>query len=112
MYIKVDINIVNFVTRKRSCLAVLLLAIVHWTAHGQSFDVAQMSFTFPRLYLAGGVTTLRTIEEGKIADLVLIDGNLTEDIHLIRKMEFVFKDGVGFDSKKLFESVQGKVGLY
>ena len=53
-----------------------------------------------------------TIEVGKIADLVLIDGNLTEDIHLIRKMEVVFKDGLGFDSQKLFESVQGKVGLY
>jgi len=26
-------------------------------------------------------------------------------------MEIVFKDGVGFDSKKLFESVKGKVGL-
>jgi len=39
MYIKVDMNIVNFVMRKRSCLAVLVLAIVHWTAHGQSFDV-------------------------------------------------------------------------
>ena len=24
------------------------------------FDVAQMPFTFPRLYLAGGVTTMRT----------------------------------------------------
>lgn len=28
-----------------------------------------------------------------------------------RDMEIVLKDGVGFDSKKLFESVKGKVGL-
>ncbi len=53
-----------------------------------------------------------SIEVGKVADLVLIDGDLTADVHLIRKMETVFKDGVGFDSQKLFESVQGKVGLY
>jgi len=53
-----------------------------------------------------------SIEVGKIADMVLIDGDLTEDVHLIRKMEMVFKDGVGFDSQKMFESVKGKVGLY
>ena len=53
-----------------------------------------------------------SIEKGKKADLILIDGDLREDIKNIRKMELVFKDGVGFDSKKLFESVQGKVGLY
>ena len=53
-----------------------------------------------------------TIEKGKKADLLLIDGDLREDIHNIRKMELVFKDGVGFDSQKMFESVQGKVGLY
>lgn len=52
-----------------------------------------------------------TIEKGKIADLILIDGNLKNDIKNIRKMEIVFKDGIGFDSKKLFESVKGKVGL-
>lgn len=55
--------------------------------------------------------TIGTIEKGKIADLVLIDGDLETDIKNIRNMEIVFKDGVGFDSKKLFESVKGKVGL-
>ena len=53
-----------------------------------------------------------TIEVGKLADLILIDGDLTEDVHHIRKMEVVFKDGTGFDSQKMFESVKGKVGLY
>ena len=55
--------------------------------------------------------TIGTVEVGKIADLVLIDGDLRTDIRNIRNMETVFKDGVGFDSKKLFESVKGKVGL-
>jgi imidazolonepropionase-like amidohydrolase len=53
-----------------------------------------------------------TIEVGKEADLVLIDGNLSKDVSSIRKMELVFKDGIGFDSKKIFDSVKGKVGLY
>ncbi len=53
-----------------------------------------------------------SIEKGKNADLILINGDLTENIRNIRNMEIVFKDGVGFDSAKMFESVQGKVGLY
>lgn len=53
-----------------------------------------------------------TIEVGKRADLVLIDGDPTKDVKDMRKTEIVFKNGVGFDSKKLFESVKGKVGLH
>ena len=34
-----------------------------------------------------------------------------DNIKNIRNMEIVFKDGVGFDSQKLFRSVDGKVGL-
>jgi imidazolonepropionase-like amidohydrolase len=52
-----------------------------------------------------------TIETGKNADLVLIDGDPEKDIHDIRKTEIVFKNGIGFDSKKIFESVKGKVGM-
>lgn len=53
-----------------------------------------------------------SIEKGKAADLILIDGDLTTDITLIRKIRWVFKDGTAFDSKALFDSVKGKVGLY
>jgi imidazolonepropionase-like amidohydrolase len=52
-----------------------------------------------------------TIEVGKSADLLLINGDLKADIKNIRQLETVFKDGIGFDSKKLFESVKGKVGF-
>ena len=57
-------------------------------------------------------TDIGTIEKGKKADLVLIDGDIEKDIKNIRKTAMVFKNGVGFDSKKMFESVKGKVGLY
>ena len=48
---------------------------------------------------------------GKKADLILINGDLSKDISNIRKMEIVFKNGVGFSSNKIFESVKGKLGL-
>src|SRR6476646_2539542 len=53
-----------------------------------------------------------TIEEGKRADLVLIDGDIQKDIHAVRNTEIVFKNGIGYDSKKIFESVKGMVGLH
>lgn len=52
-----------------------------------------------------------TIAAGKKADLVLIDGDITTDIKNIRKIELVFKGGVGFNSQKIFESVKGRVGM-
>ena len=53
-----------------------------------------------------------SIEPDKAADLVLIDGLLSEGIENIRRVETVFKDGVGYDSELIFKSVAGKVGLY
>ena len=55
--------------------------------------------------------TIGTIEVGKNADLVLIDGDPENNINDIRKTETVFKNGIGFDSKKIFDSVKGKVGM-
>lgn len=52
-----------------------------------------------------------TVEPGKKADMVLIGGDLTTDIKNIRKTEIVFKNGVGFDAQKIFESVKGHVGM-
>jgi len=53
-----------------------------------------------------------TVQEGKRADLVLINGDLQKDIHAVRNTEIVFKNGVGFDSRKIFESQKGMVGLH
>lgn len=55
--------------------------------------------------------TIGTIEMGKSADLLIIDGDPSKNISDIRKVQFVFKSGIGFNSKKLFESVKGKVGF-
>ena len=55
--------------------------------------------------------TIGTIEPGKSADLLITDGDPSKNISDIRKVVYVFKNGVGFNSKKLFESVKGKIGF-
>jgi imidazolonepropionase-like amidohydrolase len=51
-----------------------------------------------------------TIAAGKQADLVVIKGDPSTKIEDIENVETVFKDGVGYDSAKLIESVRGVVG--
>ena len=52
-----------------------------------------------------------SIAAGKQADLVLIKGDPSKNIQDIEKVETVFKDGVGYDSQKLIDSVRGQVGI-
>jgi hypothetical protein len=52
-----------------------------------------------------------SIEVGKQADLMVVRGNPAQNISEIEKVEIVFKDGVGYDSEKLIQSVQGLVGI-
>jgi imidazolonepropionase-like amidohydrolase len=60
----------------------------------------------------GRENTIGSIEVGKAADLVVIDGDISRDIENIRKIVWVFKGGVGFNSQKIFSSVKGEVGKY
>jgi enamidase len=53
-----------------------------------------------------------SIAAGKQADLVVIDGDPSTNIADVRKVETVFKQGVGYDPAKLIASVSGKVGLW
>ena len=52
-----------------------------------------------------------SIAPGKQADLMVVKGNPAANINDIEKVEIVFKDGVGYDSEKLIQSVQGLVGI-
>lgn len=47
---------------------------------------------------------------GKQADIMLVKGDPSSKIADIENVELVFKDGVGWDSKKLIDSVKGQVG--
>ena len=54
---------------------------------------------------------LGTVEAGKIADLVVLAGDLERDPHVIRAVRWVFKDGVGYDSPELILATRGLVGI-
>ncbi|MEZ5283312.1 MAG: amidohydrolase family protein [Vicinamibacterales bacterium] len=53
-----------------------------------------------------------TVEVGKQADLVVVDGNPARVIADVRNLTMVFRNGIGFDPVKLRESVSGRVGLW
>ena len=51
-----------------------------------------------------------SVERGKRADLVLVEGRPDEDIASVRNVVLVFKEGVAYDPQALVSSVRGKVG--
>jgi hypothetical protein len=53
-----------------------------------------------------------TVAPGKNADLMVVKGDPSKTIADIENVEIVFKDGVGYDSAKLLESVKGRYGQY
>lgn len=59
----------------------------------------------------GEDSRIGSIAVGKQADLIIVKGNPALKITEIENVELVFKDGVGYDSEKLIQSVQGLVGI-
>jgi imidazolonepropionase-like amidohydrolase len=53
-----------------------------------------------------------SIVAGKNADLLIVKGNPAENIDNVENVTIVFKDGVGYDSAKLLDSVKGRYGQY
>ena len=49
---------------------------------------------------------------GKNADLVVMKGDPSKQVSDVENVELVFKDGLGYDSKKLLDSVKGRYGQY
>jgi imidazolonepropionase-like amidohydrolase len=54
---------------------------------------------------------LGSVEKGKLADLIVLRGDLTSDPSVIRQTVTIFKDGIGYDSQKMLDSVKGRVGI-
>ena len=67
--------------------------------------------TFNGASLLGIDGVTGSIEAGKTADLIVVNGDPSKNISDLRMAEIVFKDGTGYDSKKLFDSVKGLVGI-
>jgi imidazolonepropionase-like amidohydrolase/uncharacterized protein YndB with AHSA1/START domain len=53
-----------------------------------------------------------SLAKGKQADILIVKGDPSKNIRDIENVDIVFKDGVGFDSRKLLESVRGQVGIH
>lgn len=53
-----------------------------------------------------------SIAVGKQADLVLIAGDPSTTIADVRKVDTVFRQGVGFNPEAIIKSVTGRVGIY
>jgi len=53
-----------------------------------------------------------SIAVGLDADLLIVKGDPSQEIRDIEQVELVFKDGVGYDTAALLESVKGRYGQY
>ena len=58
----------------------------------------------------GAYDDVGSVETGKVADLVVIEGDLEQLGHL-RNTRIVFRHGIGWDTAKLMDSVRGIVGI-
>ncbi len=82
------------------------------TEAGFSFPEAVRICSLNAAVFLGIAKETGTVAVGKKADLVLIGSDPETHISAVRNTEIVFKNGVGFDSKKIFESLRGTVGRY
>lgn len=53
-----------------------------------------------------------SLETGKRADIAVVDGDPMKDTAVIEAMPLVFKNGVGYDTGRIFDAMKGQVGLY
>ena len=53
-----------------------------------------------------------SVAKGKQADLIVLNGDPSTNISDIRKLDTVFRQGVGFSPAKLIDSVRGQVGIW
>jgi hypothetical protein len=61
--------------------------------------------------ILGNDDELGSVEEGKLADLVVIRGDPSTNPAEIRNVVTVFKDGIGYDAGRLIDAVKGVVGI-
>lgn len=60
----------------------------------------------------GQANEIGSVAVGKRADLMIVSGDPSKRIQDIKNVQLVFRDGIGFDSAKLLNSVKGLYGLY
>jgi len=56
-------------------------------------------------------SSVGTIEVSKIADILILNDDVSKNISAIRSIETVFKNGIGYNSQRLFKAAEGYVGI-
>ena len=77
---------------------------------GFSPEAAVRIMTLNGARILGEEERIGSLTVGKVADLVIIDGDPVARPSDIYRVTTVFKGGVGFDSARLLEAVRGRVG--
>ena len=89
-----------------------LRAIELLTREGFSPIEAIRIATYNGATALNALDSIGSVEAGKNADLVVVEGNIQEDINRIANIKWVFRHGVGFDSQKILKQLNGQVGKY
>ena len=92
-----------------------------WSARREVQLLAEEGFSFPEALKVATLNGARylgrdrdigSVEIGKRADLILVDGDPAADAAALDHMPFVFKAGIGYDTQKIFAAMRGAIGLY
>ena len=67
-------------------------------------------YTLNGAQFLGEADHIGSLAVGKQADIMIVKGDPSSKIEDIENVEVVFKDGVGWDTKKIVDSVKGQVG--
>jgi len=81
-----------------------------WVDAGVPAALALRAATVNGATALGVVDRLGTIEAGKYADLVVVEGDPLIDIRVTRRVRMVLKAGRSYDPAELLASVRGKFG--
>jgi imidazolonepropionase-like amidohydrolase len=79
---------------------------------GFSPEEAVRIMTWNGAKVLGGGDVFGTVQAGRRADLVVLNGDLAQTPADIKKVALVFRLGVGYDPAKLTEAVKGRIGIY
>jgi imidazolonepropionase-like amidohydrolase len=92
-----------------------------WSARRQVQLLTEEGFDLPQAVKIATLNGARylgrdrdvgSIEVGKRADLILIDGDPVRDPAALDRMPYVFKAGIGYDTGKIFAAMKSVIGLY
>ena len=79
---------------------------------GFSVEQAIKIATYNGARYLGRDNDVGTLAVGKRADIAVIDGDPLKDTSAVEHMPLVFKNGVGYDTQKIFSAMHGSVGLH